>query len=348
MKKAQTMRMLRKNQIRFCDLNHPDELAILLRMEPLHLQMLSALPVYTEFAIPKRDGSKRYIEDPYPPLKKVQRILNLWLQSVYHVFRTEAAYGFLINAVDEPQPRTILTNAKQHIGKRFLLNVDLEDFFHHVSSEKIQTVFQHHPFDFDDDLTDLLVRLTTRHQRLPMGAPTSPILSNFAAIPLDYALLEHATTHMHARYTRYADDLVFSSNDEIDIDEVHRIWSIIAQCGFVINEDKVKYYREHEPREVTGLTVTDRVDLPANYLPGLRKEIEKLRHILEANLQFHTLQSNVRLREIKQAVRGHIAFAQMVLGDESERIVKLLDSYEKACDPADDFISASWLEFDYM
>ena len=331
-----------------CSLQRTGDLEQLFKLEPFQLQLLCELPSYQTFPIPKRDGSQRWIEDPNPPLKKIQRSLNLLLQGVYYFHRTDAAYGFLVNASDDSRPRTILTNARQHIGKKYLLNVDLEDFFHQIKTERVIEIFERPPFRFPIALAEKLGQLTTYKGRLPMGAPTSPILSNFAAIGLDEELIKYTHEQLQGKFTRYADDMVFSCDDVIDIDETKNIWSIIESHGFVINKEKVRFYAENDPREVTGLRLTDCVELAEDYIPMLHKEIEKLHHVMEVHHRFKTLQSTVKLKEVKQMIKGHIGFARMILGEESSIIQSLRDKYENACNPPDDFMSASWLEFNYI
>ena len=111
----------------------------------------------------------------------MQSVLNDYLQAVYWLQKTSSAYGFVIRPTDaRDEPRNIVTNAEQHLRKAWLLNADLEDFFHYVTADEVLRVFTEKPFEFPTDLANLLTRLTTLNGRLPMGAPTSPVLSNLA------------------------------------------------------------------------------------------------------------------------------------------------------------------------
>ncbi|MCB0583386.1 MAG: RNA-directed DNA polymerase, partial [Phaeodactylibacter sp.] len=187
-----TVQGMRNRAKRFLSSGTLEELALYLGKASLKLLALAELPSYNEFRIPKKSGGMRRIEDPTPELKKVQRKLNDYLQAVYHFQRTDAAYGFLANPVDDPSPRHILSNARVHMGCRWLLNVDAKDFFHMVSEERVKQVFQSGPFHFEEPIAGLLASLCCYKGRLPMGAPTSPILSNFASVPMDHALMELA------------------------------------------------------------------------------------------------------------------------------------------------------------
>lgn len=161
----------------FLALETPEQLCRMLEEDPLELTALSLNPAYESFYVAKRNGEQRLIEDPNPSLKSVQRKLNEALQAVYHFYRSDAAYGFLTACSDdEPwQHRNIVSNARQHLAQPWMLNMDVEDFFHYVPAEKVAWIFLSPPFRFDSELAALLMRLCVYKERLPMGAPTSPI-----------------------------------------------------------------------------------------------------------------------------------------------------------------------------
>lgn len=101
--------------------------------------LLMQNPPYNVFTVPKKDGTKRFIEDPYSELKKIQDILNDYLQPLYYFNKTTAAYGYIIKPDDDKdETRNIISAAKKHSNNSYLLNIDIEDFFHYVSFEKIQ------------------------------------------------------------------------------------------------------------------------------------------------------------------------------------------------------------------
>jgi len=223
----------------FCSLDRNKDLAQLMGMARFQLKLLASQPEYFIFSIPKKDGSLRMIENPARQLKKVQRKLNDYLQAVYWHLRTDAAFGFLVVARNDPSPRHIVTNAEKHLGCQWLLNMDFEDFFHQVSDSMVQQVFQNPPFGFDDGLSGLLAKICCHNGRLPMGAPTSPVLSNFACLALDEDLLALARERQWG-FTRYADDLSFSGRTEITLADVQSVRDIANRHGFVFNKEKIR------------------------------------------------------------------------------------------------------------
>lgn len=307
---------------------------------------LSRRPCYHVFTVPKKDGSDRLIEDPDQPLKKLQRALQKYLQAVYHFIRTDAAYGFLVNAVDEPAPRHLLSHAQQHTGKRWMLNLDLKDFFHQVKEKDVYRIFIEPPFGMSPALAHTLSKLCSYQGRLPMGAPTSPILSNFAVIPLDNDLLAFTAPH-RIRFTRYADDLTFSSEQEITMEIVESIKGIIAKHGYELKLSKFKLRSPDEMREVTGLIVTDtEVVLPDDFIPKMEEEIGRLRHLTEVMVMMQRADSGWA-QDYQDAVRGKLSFMSMIRGREDTEYRRLYGAYLDAVAPPEDFEALSWMRFNY-
>jgi len=140
----------------FLRLRDSDDLASLLGFAEHTLLLQSVQPQYHLFSIPKKDGTRRWLEDPNQVLKAIQSRLNDYLQSAYWFLKTDAAYGFVDNPTGYEAPRHIHSNAEQHLGKPWLLNADLEDFFHAVKAESIRQLFTRQPFGFGEELAGLL------------------------------------------------------------------------------------------------------------------------------------------------------------------------------------------------
>lgn len=330
----------------FCSIRSVRELCRLLKTDERRLRLLCEKPKYKTFTIPKRDGGERQIETPDGELKKILARLNRYLQSVYFFEKSSAAYGFIAGVKNDADRRNILTNAKKHLGNPYLLNIDLKDFFHAVGREQVLAIFADKPFHFKRQLPDLLADLTTYHSRLPMGAPTSPALSNFACRRLD-AQLTAFSQDMLWIYTRYADDMSFSSKQLINAEKINSLCKIIEKAGFPVNYRKVKVFGKDEDKVVTGLLVADRVSLSKDYLPNLRREIEQLRSIFVAQNEQGQLTTRW-VEKLKQQVRGRLSFAGFVLKRNREEYQALKDLYYEAINPPqEDFGAVSWRGFPY-
>jgi RNA-directed DNA polymerase len=345
-----TRRGMYQRAQRFVGCKSFNDLARLLRREPLDLLAQSAYTEYRKFSIPKKSGGERHIEDPAPRLKQVQRRLNDYLQAVYHFHRTPGAYGFLTNPKDDPEPRNILTNAQRHIGGQWMLNVDLQDFFHLIKQKRVRQLFRAPILDFDDDEAKVLAALCCHLGRLPMGAPTSPILSNLITVPLDGDLQDYADDRGWT-YTRYADDICFSAQEEITREHLADIIDWIEAYGFKLNSGKVKFYGPDDPnKEVTGVLVGQTsVSLPEEYLDSLGRAIEKLNEVINAKnaMPSGRTQRTPWVTELKQKVRGKLEFARHVLPEDHDRLIDLEMAHEAAVAPPEVYGPLNWLEFGY-
>lgn len=327
-----------------------ESLAGLLAIRPERLVTLAANPQYREFSIPKKDGSRRLIEDPVPLLKRVQDRLADFLQAVYYFHRTAAAYGFIVRPLDDPEPRHVLNNAKAHLGRPYLLNLDLEDFFHTIHRERVRLLFQAPLLDFPEDLSELLAGLVTYKGRLPMGAPSSPVLSNLVSIPLDQDLQALAGAQ-ELVYTRYADDMSFSSQRPIAEQAMAQIAHLIESWEFRLNSEKKKYFGpDDQDRAVTGLIVAgETVTLPDDYLPTLEAAIYQLSKVIDAQHLTPSGRSadSVWVNDLRRGVFGKIEFARHILGNDHSWLNRLRGAYYDALRPPETYEALSWLEFGY-
>ena len=105
---------------------------------------------------------------------------------------------------------SIVENAKPHVNKQFILQIDIQDFFSSISAQQVATLFASDYFSMTHNVANILTHIVCHNNCLPMGAPTSPILSNFICLPLDEQLQTFAQEY-ELSYTRCADDLTFSS-----------------------------------------------------------------------------------------------------------------------------------------
>ena len=159
--------------------------------------------LYYDFKISKKAGGKRTISMPNKELlivqKKIQeKILN-------NITIHDNAYGFVKN-------RSIIDNAKKHLNKQMILNIDLKDFFPSIHRGRVFYIFKN-ICKYDNDTSYCLTKLTTYKNSVPQGAPTSPSISNIVAFMLDVRLSKIADK-FNINYTRYADDITFSGKQE--------------------------------------------------------------------------------------------------------------------------------------
>jgi retron-type reverse transcriptase len=214
---------------------------------------------YNSFTFRKKAGGERQIDAPRTFLKVIQWwILDTILS---HVVVGPHVFGFV-------RGKNYIDNAKEHLSCTNLLNVDIKDFFPSVNEAAVIAVFM--SLGYSGEVAAGLADLTTLNGVLPQGAPSSPALANLVFAKLDTALSQYAEGN-GLTYTRYADDLTFSSTAYIDRQVVEAIQSILLSGGFVLNTTKTKFMGVNEVKEVTGLVITPTgVALPRRYLNQTR------------------------------------------------------------------------------
>ena len=302
---------------------------------------------YQTFTIKKKSGADRTIHAPVKGLKSILRSLNFVLQCVYEPH--EAATGFVLE-------KSIVDNAKKHVGHHYVLNMDLKDFFHTFDRNRVKMGFIYEPFSLNGDkepLAFLLASLCTHPFEidgeektvLPQGSPTSPTLTNILCKKLDRRLTGLAN-RFGATYTRYADDITFSSPHNIYADEAfnQELKRIIEEDQkMVINPKKTRLQKAGYRREATGLIVNDKVNVHRRYVKQIRMWLyywekygyEKAEQIFKRDYiadKGHVKNINAHLVNV---LDGKLEFLKMVKGledgtykDLKERFAKLTELKE--------------------
>lgn len=228
------------------------ELADILGYKRKEDRLLKMRPAYTPFVIPKRRGGTRTIHAPSPDLKALQRTIlhKVLIGMPIHPAATAYTRG-----------RSIVDNARPHVGAAIVLTLDLEDFFGATGAEVVRGFYRR--AGWSAKAADVLVNLTTLQGALPQGAPTSPKLSNLVNYKLDVRLSRYAEK-LGGAYTRYSDDLTFSFRRERNLHAFRkRVESILDEHGYRLQREKrPKIRRPHQPQLVTGLVVNRKVSVP--------------------------------------------------------------------------------------
>jgi len=197
---------------------------------------------YKAYYITKHSGDLRRIEAPNIDLKAIQRwILRNILENIPV---NDRAQGFV-------RGRGIRKNASYHLGKRYLLCIDIKDFFPSIKKDKVHDVFLQ--ATKDSDIARIYSELCTFKDRLPQGGVTSPILSNLVFRSADEKIVD-LCGRMNIIYSRYADDMTFSSNDFQALQELYnKVEQLVDSEGFEINRKKTRYCSGKNRMLVTGL-----------------------------------------------------------------------------------------------
>lgn len=293
------------------DLPHDlPSLASALSLTPETLHHLTHTPtasLYTSFQIPKKSGGARTLHAPIPLLRDAQSAVATALLSRFPLH--DAAHGFVPG-------RSTVSNAAPHREARLLITLDLEDFFPSIGAKRVKKCLI--ALGFSPQLAHLLTRLCTasfapeQGAALPQGAPSSPALSNLVCRRLDGRLAALARS-LGYTYTRYADDLTFSTPTEAGVLAqgrlVRQARRIIADERFRLQPSKTHIRRPSQRQEVTGLIVNSEV---VHAPRELRHQLRAMLHTLERD---GLLAAHFGARHGEEALRsieGMLSYFKMI------------------------------------
>lgn len=273
----------------------------------------------------KRSGGVRLIESPKSRIKELQRRILSEILDLIPVH--PVVHGFV-------KRRSIVSFATPHTGKRVLLRIDLQNFFPAFPAARVQALFRTlgYPEPVADRLggicTNAVPRAISREtgalytrRHLPQGAPTSPAIANLTAYRLDCRLSGLAKS-AGAVYTRYADDLAFSGDEEfervVERFSIH-VAAIALEEGFSVNHRKTRFMRRGVRQHLAGVSVNETVSLR-------RRDLEILEAIL-TNCVHHGPESQNRsgVPDFRAHLEGRVGFVEMVNRVKGQRLRALFE-----------------------
>lgn len=279
---------------------------------------------YTRFEIPKKKGGSRQIAAPKKMLRKAQTwILENILEKIP---AHEAAFAFL------PKMNTKL-NADHHLNKNIVVRIDLKDFFPSIKFSRVKGLFR--SFGYSEAMATIFALVCTDAQRveavldqkssfvalgarfLPQGACTSPMITNLICRKLDNRLQnlskklgEKSEQKHNFSYTRYADDLVFSTESKdpaIMKQLLHFVNKIVADEQLEINREKTMIMRKSQRQTVTGVLVNgDNTKIS-------RTDIRKFRAFLHQFKAIGEVEMSKKMgKDAKHYGKGYFSYLKMI------------------------------------
>jgi RNA-directed DNA polymerase len=255
---------------------------------------------YKDYTIPKRSGGQRLISQPTPQLK----VLQVWL--VRRIFRLLPIHAA---ATAYMKRCSIGRHAVLHSRNNFLLKADFQNFFPSIKGEDVVRLLELNSnrvnafVEEHDDLA-FIRAVVCRRNELPIGAPSSPILSNAVMYDFDLKWANWCQEN-DVTYSRYADDLCFSTKRAKILDKVldllHRDLEERVSPKLRINEKKTVLTSRKRKRLVTGLVLT-----PDSRLSLGRQNKRKIRAMV------HQFMNKTLDPQTTSYLTGYLSFARSV------------------------------------
>ncbi len=283
----------------------------------------------------KRRGEFRTVYAPQGKLYIILKALNEILNPIYRPEKYVA--GFV-------RKRSIADAAYYHIGQQYILNIDLKDFFEHIKYEKIVCKLKEKPYGLTTSVARIIAVLTCVQSPndnslcLAQGSPIAPIISNIVFEDIDRYIYNYCCSRF-VRYSRYADDLTFSCNQDVLYKSgsfIKNIKQIISDNGFYINNKKTRLRNRGQRQEVTGIVVNVKPNVSREYI----KDIRNLLYIWEkygfpdaykAYYFFHRKKlpnPNISMPYIVNYLRGKIAFLGLIRGKSDHYYIKFSQKFQ--------------------
>ena len=265
---------------------------------------------YKTYPIAKRSGGTREISQPSKDLKVIQRfVLAEFLEKKFKYHECATAYRHGKNISD---------NARPHLSNSYLLKMDFKDFFPSIrSSDFVRYLQEMRLIDSEfeaEALAMLFFKQTHDGLRLSIGSPGSPSISNALLMPFDDRV-QKATSMKGISYTRYSDDLTFSTSSRDVLFElpsvIDEILSTLAYPKLEINREKTVFSSRKFNRHITGITISNEAKMSIGH--------QVKRRLRSKIFEIYSLQP----KEVK-SLKGYLSFVNQI---EPDFIAKLKIKY---------------------
>lgn len=234
---------------------------------------------YKDFSIPKKGG--------------VRNLSYLPKSSVLYTLQNKLLHNFLSKislptcVVGFRRNESYKSYLSPHVGNAYFLRIDIKDFFPSITDKLIASelacVLSLNTPEETDKIITLIADIVTRDGILPQGASTSPAISNIVMARIDQRILKYCQV-FDITYTRYADDLLFSS-PKFDFSQkkwfFKKIKYILKSKNFKINHSKIKYAQ-------TEISLNGYIISPAGVRLS-RKRLSDIRHVVSRIQQNHPI-----------------------------------------------------------
>ena len=259
---------------------------------------------YQVFKIKKKDKSDRTIASPVLSLKMVQR----WILEniLYRIKNSPYSFGFEKCGVSP-----LVSCAEKHKNNLYILKMDIKNFYPSILKEKIYYIFSE--IGYNTEVSNLLTNICTYDNELPQGAVTSPYISNLILRKLDLRIAGYCNKR-DIVYTRYADDLTFSSDNREVLRKIHgMIKKIVKDEGFLLNDKKTIFMTPKGHKKILGVTVNN----------GMVKVSRELKRNLRALIHLQIATGDYSCNE---QIKGYISYINSIETGYKQKMIDYIKS----------------------
>lgn len=213
------------------------------------LSKIDAKGKYNTFYKKKKSGNSRRIDAPVLSLKITQK----WILKniLYKIDCSKYSYGFQRDNKIGKSPQLMV--AEKHSRNLYILKLDIKDFYPSIKRDRVFYIFR--DMGYNKEASNLLANICTYENSLPQGAPSSACLANLICRRMDSRIAGYCNRR-NIIYTRYADDIIFSSNDRNLLYRSYKTMKLIIESeGFFLNNNKTYFRSESRKKEVLGITI---------------------------------------------------------------------------------------------
>lgn len=290
---------------------------------------------YNKLQIPKKHKKGfRTVYAPQGKLSIILKALNEILNSLY--IPDKYVSGFI-------RKRSIADNAYNHIGQQYVLSIDLRDFFEHIKYDRIVQKLTEKPYSFPTEIARVIAQLTCivnpkdNSICLAQGSPIAPIISNIVFENIDRSIYNYCCSNF-VRYSRYADDLTFSCNQDILHNKgtfMNAISTLLLNEHFPINKKKTRLRNRSQRQEVTGIVVNVKPNVPRSFIKDIRNllyiwEKHGIKDVYKSFFFHHNKQWQNQKKDVPYVVnylRGKISYLGLIRGYSDNTYIKFTQKF---------------------
>lgn len=281
-------------------------------------------PQYHKIVTYSPRGKKRVFYTPGEQLKKAQRKLNHWFREEKRKhWETSGTPNKALFQIES----SCVNHARLHAGKKHILQVDIRNFFSSVTQQRVYQFFKHNVTN--DNLAACLALLTTYKNMLPTGAPSSSAVAELLIHALDEKLNAYSRKN-NLTYSRYVDDLCFSSTHYINMSTLFEIEDIVTSEHFQLNHNKSRFRSNKARQTITGITVNEHPNVDRKYMRILRSVVHSIQTKgLEKSLDLYRQkfpeQTILDTSHFSNTIEGKLAWVAAVKGKENGEYLKMIE-----------------------